>query len=201
MDGQGVVVFDIDGGLADMSAIAGELGPTPWRRDVWQQFFARLDEAAVLDAGRDLVAATAALGFTVLYSTTRPGFTMPATRQWLADNELPPAAALFSRPNKANGPAVEIKLQHCWLIARRLRAGYLAAFVDDEPDVVTALRAHGYAARLFDRLHGRDPVDLHASLVFGPARRDFTERKHLRDARVAHRTPLAAAPVLASTAR
>ncbi|ASR39959.1 hypothetical protein BAY61_32265 (plasmid) [Prauserella marina] len=202
MSGEGVVLFDIDGGLADMSAVTDELGPKPWRRDVWQQFFARLGEATVFDAGRDLVAATAALGFTVIYSTTRPDFTIPATRSWLAAAGLPPAAAVFSRPNKAGTQAaLEVKLQHCWIVDRRLRDGYLAAFVDDEPDIVTELRRHGYAGRRFERLHGCDPVDLHAALVFGPGRREFTERKHLREARIAHRTPFTAPLDLASAAR
>jgi hypothetical protein len=84
MAGDGVAIFDIDGGLADMSVVTDQLGPKPWRRPVWQEFFARLGEATVFEAGRDLVAATTALGFTVTYYTTRPDFTIPATRQWLA---------------------------------------------------------------------------------------------------------------------
>ncbi|MFF5992885.1 LNS2 domain-containing protein [Prauserella flavalba] len=201
MAGEGIVVFDIDGGLADMSAVADQFGPNPWGPRAWNEFFARLDEAAVIEAGRALAAATAALGFTVLYSTTRPYFTTRATREWLAAHDFPRAAALFSRPSPdARTPAVEIKLRHCRIVEQRLLRGYLAAFVDDEPDVVTALRSHGYASRRFDRLHGCDLVDLHAALVFGPGRREFTEREPLGRARIAHRTAFTAPSNLASVA-
>jgi hypothetical protein len=199
MAGEGIVVFDIDGGLADMSAVADQFGPNPWGPRAWNEFFARLDEAAVIEVGRELVVATAALGFTVLYSTTRPYFTIRATREWLTQHDFPPAAALFSRPSPdAKTPALDIKLLHCRIVEQRLHRGYLAAFVDDQPGVVSAVRSHGYASRRFERLHGCDPVDLHAAPVFGPGRREFTEREPLRRARIAHRTPFTAPSALAS---
>jgi hypothetical protein len=75
-----------------MSATAVGLGPTPWSYAAWQTFFDHLADAAVLADGRDLVAATATLGFTAVYSTTRPTFTVPVTRQWLADHDFPTGA-------------------------------------------------------------------------------------------------------------
>lgn len=189
------MVFDIDGGLADMSAVADRFGPNPWGPGAWREFFTRLDEAAVVEAGRDLVAATAALGFTVIYSTTRPYFTIRATREWLAEHEFPPGAALFSRPSKdSRMPALEVKRVHCRTVEHRLRGGCLAAFVDDEPDIVAGLRGYGYASRRFARLQGRRPASLHTALLLGP--RDFTERPPSRRGRLAHRrsaTPVAAA--------
>jgi hypothetical protein len=94
------VVFDIDGGLADMSPVTDRLGPKPWRQEARQEFFAGAGDAAVIEAGRELVAAVAALGFTTLYSTTRPDFTTRATRHWLSDYDFPPGP-VFSRPNKS----------------------------------------------------------------------------------------------------
>jgi hypothetical protein len=188
MAGRGVVVFDIDGGLADMSSVAERIGPKPWRQDAWQEFFAGVGDAGVIEAGRELVAAVAALGFTAIYSTTRPDFTTLATRGWLLDHDFP-SGAVFSRPNnQRTRSALEIKLDHCSIIDGRIRRGYLAAFVDDEPDIVTGLRGHGYAGRRFERLHDCGVVDLRAALMFGPNRRGFTEREHLRRARLAYRS-------------
>jgi hypothetical protein len=200
MAGRGVVVFDIDGGLADMSPVTGRLGPRPWRRNAWQEFFDGIGDAIAIEAGRELVAAVAALGFSAIYSMTRPEFTTAATRRWLSDHDFPPGAVL-SRPNDQQArSALEIKLQHCQIIERRLRRGYLAAFVDDEPDIVTGLRTHGYAGRRFERLHECNLVNLRAALAIGPAQRGFTpattrtpvttERKHLRLARMTYRPPL-----------
>lgn len=141
----------------------------------------------MVDTGRGLVAATAALGFTVIYSTTRPDLTIPATRNWLAAAELPPAAAVFSRPNKdGSQSALNIKLRHYWIVERRLHDGHFAAFID-EPDIVTELRAHGYSGRRFERLHGCDPVDLHAALVFRP--RTARVRRTQAPVRGPHRAP------------
>ncbi|WP_232661881.1 hypothetical protein [Pseudonocardia sp. TRM90224] len=190
MAGLGVVVFDIDGGLADMSPIADRLGPRPWRQDAWQEFFAGIGDAVVIEAGRKLATAIANLGFTTMYSTTRPTFTTTATRGWLSDHGFP-AGPVLSRPNnQAACPALEIKLNHCSIVERRIRRSYLAAFVDDDPAIVTELRNHGYAGRRFDRLHDCSPASLHAALVYGPSRPEFTERKHLRRARAAYRPPV-----------
>lgn len=44
-----------------------------------------------------------------------------------------------------------------------LRDGCLAAFVNDGPAPSPNLRARGDAGGRFERLHGCDPVDLHAA--------------------------------------
>jgi hypothetical protein len=142
----------------------------------------------VIEVGRELVAAVDALGFTAIYSTTRPDFTTLATRRWLSDHDFPPGAVFSRLNNQRARPALEIKLHHCSIIEGRLRRGYLPAFVDDEPDIVTGLRAHGYAGRRFERLHECSLVNLRAALAIGPALRGFTERKYLRRARLAYRT-------------
>lgn len=192
----GVVVFDIDGGLADMSATATQLGPTPWSHAAWQTFFDHLLDAAVVEDGRALVAATAGLGFMVVYSTTRPAFTAPATRQWLVDHDFPGAAALFCRPNSEwTASPLTVKHGHCHTVEQRLgEDGYLAAFVDDEPNVITGLRRQGFAGRRFTRLTDCTPANLHKALVLGP--RAFTERPRSHRGRQPHRKAML--PLLAA---
>jgi hypothetical protein len=69
-----MVMFDIDGYLADLSAFTPLLtGDSEGsRRQAWQRFFDHVGQAAVIEPGRDLVEAVAGLGLVVVYSTTRP---------------------------------------------------------------------------------------------------------------------------------
>lgn len=158
MDDHGdVVMFDVDGGLADMSAFEHFVADRPRR---WAQFFNHAPQAAVVERGRHLVLITAALGYTVLYSTTRPAWAGPLTRGWLADHEFP-AGVLFTRTlRETTTQAGDVKLRHCRSVFGRLRCCRLAAFVDDEPKIVSILRAHGMPSRSFDSVmitEGADP--------------------------------------------
>ncbi|WP_244461518.1 hypothetical protein [Rhodococcus sp. ZPP] len=115
-----VVMFDIDGGLAGLSAFAHLLtddsGGT--RRQTWQQFFDNVGQAVVIEPGRDVVEAVAGLGFVVVYSTSRPASCAPQTRMWLEEKGFPPGRALLCRPRGDHRPAVEVKAGHCRAVGR-----------------------------------------------------------------------------------
>ena len=68
-----VVMFDIDGGLADLSAfthlLTGDSDGS--RRQAWQRFFDHVGQAAVIEPGRDLVEAVAGLGLVVVGRSPR----------------------------------------------------------------------------------------------------------------------------------
>ncbi|MHA4854986.1 HAD family hydrolase [Rhodococcus sp. MSC1_016] len=84
-----VVMFDLDGGLADLSEFADHLtvGVSGGnRRQAWQRFFEHVGQAAVIERGRDVMEAVAGLGFVVVYSTTRPVSSAERTRMWLSEN-------------------------------------------------------------------------------------------------------------------
>lgn len=148
-----IVLVDVDGVLADMSAFAGLLdagegghvGAGHWRR-----FFQHAGDAALLDAGAELVHALHHVGARVQYSTTRPAYTVYRTLDWMSAHHLP-AGKLYGRGTRktygarpdfpAVGPALDIKRAHCALVDDRHG---LTAFIDDEPDIVTGLHAAGY---------------------------------------------------------
>ncbi|OZD85280.1 hypothetical protein CH260_20245 [Rhodococcus sp. 05-2256-B2] len=145
-----VVMIDIDGVLADLSAHAGVLADEeidPAQR--WREFFAHVPEAAVLAGGHDLAWAVHGLGYTIVYSTTRPAYALPATRAWLTDQDFPDRRAVLGRPaseyNQHTRQAWQIKLGHARAVINRHPA-WLRGFVDDDPDAVRRLTSSGVRA-------------------------------------------------------
>ncbi|MFD6059839.1 HAD family hydrolase [Rhodococcus wratislaviensis] len=159
-----VVMFDIDGGLADLSAFTHLLTGQPEgsRRQAWQRFFDHVGQAAVIEPGRDLVEAVAGLGL-VVYSTTRPVSCAGQTRIWLGRNGFPPGRAMLCRSRNDVRPAVEVKAGHC-----RAVGSWLSAFVDDDPEAVDALRSGGVRAHSFDELSGLRVRELKTVLRLHP---------------------------------
>ncbi|UZG59625.1 HAD family hydrolase [Rhodococcus opacus] len=160
-----VVVFDVDGGVADLSAFAhfltvGDSGGS--HRQAWQRFFEHVGQAAVVEPGRDLVEAVAGLGFVVVYSTTRPVSYAGETRLWLGENGFLPGRALLCRSRGDHRAAAGVKAGHCRAVGR-----WLSAFVDDESETVDALRSGGVRAHSFEMLSGLRVRELRATLTAG----------------------------------
>ncbi len=145
-----VVMIDIDGVLADMSPFEATLTqddiPT---RQRWREFFAHIPDAAVLAAGHDLAWAIDSLGYTLVYSSTRPSYTHAATRLWLAEQDFPAGRALLIRPtSEPSGhpqPAAHIKRSHARAVTNK-HPDWLRAFIDDDPDIVNELTGHDVPA-------------------------------------------------------
>lgn len=143
-------MIDIDGVLADLSAHAGVLADEdidPAQR--WREFFAHVPDAAVLAGGHDLAWAVHGLGYTIVYSTTRPAYALPATRAWLTDQDFPKGRAVLGRPaseySHHTRQAWQIKLGHARAVINRHPA-WLRGFVDDDPDAVRRLTGSGVRA-------------------------------------------------------
>ncbi|WAM19217.1 LNS2 domain-containing protein [Rhodococcus sp. JS3073] len=171
-----VVMVDIDGGVADLSAFTHLLtaaNSDGSRRQAWQRFFDNVGQAAVVEAGRDVVEAVAGLGFVVVYSTTRPVSYAEQTRMWLGENGFPPGRALLCRARGDHRTAVEVKAGHCRAVGR-----WLSAFVDDEPETVDALRSRGVRAHSFEELSGLRVQKLRATLTAGAGGRPTGHRMH-----------------------
>lgn len=143
-------MIDIDGVLADMSAYDSALTA----RDIdpaqrWRDFFAHVADAAVLAGGHDLAWAVHGLGYTIVYSTTRPSYALPATKQWLTDRDFPESRAVLGRPaseyTQHTRQAWQIKLGHARAVINRHPA-WLRGFVDDDSDAVNRLSSNGVRA-------------------------------------------------------
>ncbi len=137
-----VVVFDIDGVLADVSHRLHHVRERP--KD-WHAFFAAAGDDPLLEAGCER-ARRAAAEHALAYLSGRPERLREVTEDWLARHELPPGLLLL-RPDRDRRPARLLKLQ---LLRRLSRGADVVLVVDDDPEVCAALRASGYRVEQAD---------------------------------------------------
>jgi phosphoglycolate phosphatase-like HAD superfamily hydrolase len=136
-DGRGLVVFDIDGVLADVSHRVHHVERRP--KD-WAAFFGAAHADPPLAEGVAL-AREVADEHSLLYLTGRPESLRRVTEQWLERHELPPGRLLMRRAGDYR-PARVMKLD----VVRALHARETVhAVVDDDPSVVTVLQEAGFA--------------------------------------------------------
>ena len=128
-----VAVFDIDGVLADVSHrrhfIQG-------RRD-WTAFFAAASDDTPLATGVGLARAAAERGLDLVYLSGRPEHLRAVTTGWLRDHDVPEGELLL-RPERDRSPARAVKVR---LLRRLTTAHRVVFFVDDDTDVVDAVRS------------------------------------------------------------
>jgi hypothetical protein len=135
-----LAVFDIDGVVAD---VRHRLHHLQGRKN-WSRFFDEAADDTLLDTGARLVA-DLAREHEIVWLTGRPEWLRRTTRRWLAHHDLP-GDELHLRPHHDYRPAPDYKLG----VLRRLAPRGIAAFVDDDDQVVAAARAAGYPAVLAD---------------------------------------------------
>jgi phosphoglycolate phosphatase-like HAD superfamily hydrolase len=128
-----VAVFDVDGVLADVSHrrhfISG-------RRN-WPAFFAAAGDDAPLRTGIDLARAAHDKGLELVFLSGRPEHLRGVTDQWFERYDVP-AGELVLRPARDRSPATDLKLR---LLRRLSRDRRIVFFVDDDTEVVDAVRA------------------------------------------------------------
>jgi hypothetical protein len=148
-----VAVFDIDGVVADVRHrvhhVAGR-----WKD--WDAFFETADEDPLLDVGAALVH-DLALQHDIVWLTGRPEWLRRTTARWLEDAGLP-CESLNMRPSHDYRPARFYKLDRLKAIHAHA-AGGIAAFIDDDPDVIETALAAGFAAQLAEWVPRNAEVD------------------------------------------
>jgi len=132
-----LAVCDIDGVLADVTHRLHHLETRPKN---WRGFFAAADRDPVLEPGVALVRELSQQ-HEVLYLTGRPAHLRRATLRWLARHALPPGDLVMRRAGDFR-PAREVKLAELDHLSEQRAVDIV---VDDDPAVVAALRAAGYA--------------------------------------------------------
>lgn len=142
----GIAVIDIDGVVAD---VRHRLHHLRSRRN-WSAFFRDAHEDPLLDEGARLVT-DLAQRHEIVWLTGRPEWLRRTTADWLARNELP-GDELYLRPDGDFRPARRYKLD----ILRRLAPRTVAAFVDDDTQVIDAAVAAGFPAVLADWVPRQD---------------------------------------------
>ena len=134
-----LAVFDIDGVVADVRHRLHHLHG----RKSWSGFFRDAGADTLLEEGARLALDLAAR-HDLVWLTGRPEWLRDLTASWLAEQGLP-AGELILRPDGDYRPARVYKLG----VLRRLRQrATVAAFVDDDAEVVAAAQAAGFPAVL-----------------------------------------------------
>lgn len=131
-----LAVIDIDGVLADVRHRVHHLerpGPD------YRRFFAAAPRDPLLTEGRDVVDRLAEV-CEIVYLSGRPEYCRRDTLDWFARHGLP-EGELHLRPHRDFRPARLFKVE----VLRRLRRrAPVSVVVDDDPDVVAAVRAAGF---------------------------------------------------------
>lgn len=136
-----IAVLDIDGVVADVRHRLHHLRRRP--KD-WTAFFGAAAEDATLVDGAALAQELAG-EHEIVWLTGRPEHLRRVTVEWLTSGGLPPGD-LVMRSDRDRRPAAVFKLQALRSLAHR----GVAAFVDDDPEVVRAALAAGLPAALAD---------------------------------------------------
>ena len=128
------VVLDLDGVLADTRHRMHFLAKRP--KD-WDGFFAAAVRDPAYAEGLALARAAVGQGRAVVYLSGRPERTRDDTLAWLRRHDAP-AGEVLLRPEGDRRPARAVKLAELRRLRRRYR---LDVLVDDDPEVVRAVRA------------------------------------------------------------
>jgi phosphoglycolate phosphatase-like HAD superfamily hydrolase len=136
-----LAVLDIDGVVADVRHRLHHLQRRP--KD-WGGFFGAAADDTPLPEGVAL-AGDLAQQHEVVWLTGRPEWLRAVTTRWLDERGLPPGE-IFLRGNADRRPARLYKLG----VLRRLSSRRIAAFVDDDAEVVEAAKRAGYPTVLAD---------------------------------------------------
>jgi phosphoglycolate phosphatase-like HAD superfamily hydrolase len=135
-----IAVFDIDGVVADVRHRLHHLDPPK----SWHNFFAGAGADPLLAEGARLVADLAEQ-HEIVWLTGRPEWLRDVTADWLAENGLP-GQELHLRPSRDYRPARVYKRD----VLRVLAPRGIAAFVDDDDEVIETARRAGFPAVLAD---------------------------------------------------
>lgn len=135
-----IAVFDVDGVVADVRHRLHYLA----REGDWAAFFGAADADPLLPEGAQLVA-DLAQRYEIVWLTGRPEWLRELTADWLERHEVP-GTELHMRPRGDYRPAREFKAG----ALRQLRNRGIAAFVDDDADVIDAALSAGLPAALAD---------------------------------------------------
>jgi phosphoglycolate phosphatase-like HAD superfamily hydrolase len=140
-DSPHVAVFDIDGVLADVRHRLHHI--SAGRRD-WDAFFASVAEDPALAEGTQAAHQAVEAGLVVTYLTGRPERSRADTEHWLAQQGLP-EGRLIMRPDSDRRPARVFKVGALRQLSAEVHVAYV---VDDDAQVVDAVSAAGFEARL-----------------------------------------------------
>lgn len=134
--GRPLAIVDIDGVVADVRHRLHHLDRRP--KD-WDGFFAAAGDDPLHEEGRAIVERLQE-DHEVVFVTGRPGWLRDVTERWLDEHGLG-GHRLVMRPPRDRGPARIVKPQ---LVARLAEGRTVGIVVDDDEEVLAAMRARGW---------------------------------------------------------
>ena len=137
-----LAIVDLDGVVAD---VRHRLHHLRRRRKDWDAFFSAAPADAVHPEGAAIVA-TLAAEHELVFVTGRPGHLAPATQRWLDEHGFG-GHRLVMRPPGDRRPAAVVKVELVRALANGRRIGIV---VDDDPDVLAAMRRAGHPTFVAD---------------------------------------------------
>ena len=141
-DHRPLAIIDLDGVVAD---VRHRLHHLRGRRKDWDAFFAAASADTVHPEGAAIVT-TLAADHEIVFLTGRPSHLGPATARWLVEQGLGDHRVVM-RPPGDRRPAAVVKLE----LLRELAAGReVGIVVDDDPDVLAAMRRAGHPTFVAD---------------------------------------------------
>lgn len=157
-----IVVFDIDGTIADDTHRATRFAP--WRlrgtreaSAAWEAYYSACVDDRPITAMRDVAHGFSAFGYALILATGRPERLRELTLDWLDRHRFPKVEGLLMRSAGLRIGNAEIKREHAEVIGPER----IALWVDDHPDVPEALRDLGIPVlSLHNRTweEGEDPM-------------------------------------------
>jgi hypothetical protein len=145
-----LAVFDIDGVVADVRHRLPHLARRP--KD-WRGFFRAAADDPPLDAGIALAREYAA-DHDVVWLTGRPEHLRRVTERWLRAHDLPVGRLLMRRGGDYR-PSRVYKVEALTSLAKDAP---VAVVVDDDPEVIKALKPGGWPVRLADWVPYAEPL-------------------------------------------
>ena len=137
-----IAVFDIDGVVADVRHRLHFLDRSPKN---WHRFFQSAATDNALSEGAEL-ARIADRDHELVWLTGRPEWIRDLTVDWLAACGLPAGRLLMRRPGDHRAARL-MKIEVLQSLSREPGAPIIA-FVDDDPEVITAATRAGFPATL-----------------------------------------------------
>jgi hypothetical protein len=131
-----LAIIDLDGVVAD---VRHRLGHLRGRRKDWGAFFAAATDDEVHPEGAAIVR-TLASEHEIVFLTGRPQHLAAATERWLDDHGLG-GHRVVMRPAGDRRPAAVVKVE---LLGELAAGRSVGVVVDDDPDVLAAMRRAGH---------------------------------------------------------
>ncbi len=142
-----IVIFDIDGTIADASHRVHYIRPAPGEKKSWKKFFAEAANDSPMDHTIAIAKAMVLSGYSILFITGRPERLRSVTETWLENQGLDNYIGLLMRPDNDFRPDYEVKHDLFFDVAAEQCSVYakdILCVFEDRPQVINMWKRVGF---------------------------------------------------------